>query len=155
MDQTLILASGKQQITVLTGETTRVLIPGMEAPELDDLHVGDPVAVAGIEDQADRLRGLIIRVLPSEDLLLVRGNVQSINDDSFRLDTPRGEMTIIVDDKTRFRLPGINDPGIRDLTQGDRVFVAGMKNEDESLQALRVARIAMRPQRGLIIGRAR
>lgn len=134
-DPSFTLASGGDEVTVLTDEKTRFFIPGVVDAHLENLAVGSHVAVAGLEDDEGYVLARAIRVLPRRSRALVLGKVTALSSDGFRLETRRGEIVVKVDDDTRFRFPGVEDPTLETLKIGQIVGVAGRWNPDGSLQA--------------------
>jgi hypothetical protein len=42
----------------------------------------------------------------------------------------RGEVTVLTDDDTAYRIPGVEDPGFADIEVGNRVVVLGRPDEE-------------------------
>jgi hypothetical protein len=83
----------------------------------------------------------------------LRGEVTAIETDGFRLETRQGELSIRVDNQTRFRIPGAKEPGLNDLSVGTKALVAGFWNDDGSVLAKIVAALPQRPRLGRVVGR--
>jgi hypothetical protein len=49
--------------------------------------------------------------------------------DSLTLSTSKGEVTLQVDHRTRFFVPGVKRPTLGDVTLGTRVIVAGLRDK--------------------------
>ena len=60
-------------------------------------------------------------------------------DDHLVVGTPRGSVTVLVDDETQFRVAGVKAAGLDDIDEGIMVGARGKWNEDGSLQATGVA----------------
>jgi len=131
---TLSVTVWRGAFAVLTGEETRFRVPDTEQATLADIQVGDRVAVWGKRETRCLLRARLILVIP-EGAITLRGEVTAIEGDGFRLQTRQGEQTVRVDDETRFRLPGVEDPSLDDLLEGAKVLIAGIKNQDEGVLA--------------------
>jgi hypothetical protein len=56
---------------------------------------------------------------------VLRGEVTAIDGTTLSVKTPRGEVTVLTDEHTRFRLPGVEDPGVDDLEIGEIIGAAG------------------------------
>jgi hypothetical protein len=78
---------------------------------------------------------------------LVCGEVLTVEDSSLRIGTPQGELTILTDETTRFRIPGAEEPGLDDVPLGAKVIIAWIKNEDGTLLARIVGVLPQRPRR--------
>ncbi len=76
------------------------------------------------------------------------GTIANISSDSFTLTTPRGEeLAVTVTEETRYRLPGVEDPGLVDFTDGDEVLVISQPGEESEAIARIVAAVPEnRPQ---------
>ena len=126
----LTLTTSKGDMTLQVDPQTRFFIPGIEYPGLADVTLGTRVIVAGLRDKGaadadDLARG--VKVIPTRPRLLVRGKVTVVMNDGFRLNTAWGQVTVRVDERTRFRLPGVESPGLDDLTVGDALLVGGLR----------------------------
>jgi hypothetical protein len=75
------------------------------------------------------------------NLQLRQGHVLEIGTDSFVVETRRGDLTVLVDDNTRFRIPGVAEPGLDDLAVGDHVGFAGRLAGDGELLARLIVRL--------------
>ncbi len=82
----------------------------------------------------------------------LKGKVTAIEDTSLTVDTRRGEVTVLTDDTTRFRIPNVEDPSLEDLNVGATVLVLGLWNEDGSILARIVGRLPERRPWGRLIG---
>jgi hypothetical protein len=80
------------------------------------------------------------------------GRVIAIDDEGFTLDTRRGEITLVVDENTRFRIAGVQDPGLDDLSVGDHVGVDGLRTAGGTLLARLVVLIPRRADVGQLWG---
>ena len=145
---TLATRSG-DELTLLTDEETRFRLPGVQDPGLDCLSVDDAVS-AKVEKQEDgSLYASVIgpSARPRPRQKTVRGQISAIEGNTITLNVGREaerEVTVLTDENTRFRLPGVQDPGLDDLEIEQLIVVNGQRNEDGSLQA-RVIRA--RPER--------
>lgn len=131
---TLSVTVRRGAAAVLTDEATRFRVPNTEHATLADVQIGDRVAVWGKRENRRLLLARLILVIP-ERATILRGKVTAIDGDGFRLQTRQGEQIVRVDDETRFRLPGVEDPGLDDLFEGAKALIAGIKNQDESVLA--------------------
>jgi hypothetical protein len=80
------------------------------------------------------------------------GLVTSVDDQGFTLRTRRGEMTLLVDKNTRFRIRGVQEAGLDDLGVGDHVGVAGLRTAEGTLIARLVVVIPPRADVGQLWG---
>lgn len=66
----------------------------------------------------------------------LRGEVLAVEGDTFTLRTARDrELTVLTDETTEFRVPGVEDPTIVDLEVGDKVAGEGVIEQDGTARA--------------------
>ncbi|MEJ2210392.1 MAG: hypothetical protein P8129_15345, partial [Anaerolineae bacterium] len=78
----------------------------------------------------------------------LRGEVTAIDLEAGTLtvETARGPVTVVTADETRYRLPGVEDPGLDDVQVGDRIVAAGRFESRDPL--VFAARVIGRPVAG-------
>jgi len=113
--------------TVLTDENTRFRVPGVETPSLSDVHVGDHVVIRGERQEDGSLLASGIGVVTKRDMRrnTRRGRVEAIGERFLTLATPDGELIIRVNERTRYRIRGVEDPTLEDIHIGDVVMALG------------------------------
>jgi hypothetical protein len=138
---------------VRTTDETRFRVPGVEDATLADLKVGDRIVALGGKDESGDFVAKVVAVPRRPRRIVVRGEVTAVDEGSFALDTPhRGEVTVIITDETRFRIPGDADPGLDDIAVGDQVGVIGHKDRDGNLLARGVGKLPKEVRRHIILG---
>ncbi len=139
---TLVLDTLGSTVNVLTDADTIFRIPGIEEPALDDVGVGDRVDVVGVWEDETTFCAVGVGVRgdrrPGQEGT-VRGRAIHIGDGSLVLGTQRGPVTVLVDDETQYRVPGVDDPNLDGVNAGAMVGAQGTWNEDGTLQATGVA----------------
>ena len=70
---------------------------------------------------------------------VVRGRAIRVETKQFVLGTPRGPVTVVADDETRVRVPGVDEPSLDDVKTGAMVGAPRAWNEDGTLRAAGVA----------------
>jgi len=133
--------SGELQ-RVVTGETTRFRIPGTRDPSLVDIDVGDYVGVWGERNEDGDLVASVVIVVPAELAqrgYVVQGQVLALERLTITVDTGQGERLVVTDDSTRFVIPGVEDPGIEDISVGDPLLALGRPDDEGNLRARAVA----------------
>lgn len=70
----------------------------------------------------------------------VRGEITAIDGITLTVVAARGEVVVVTDEHTLFRVIGDEDPALDDLAVGDTVLTRGMRQEDGSMLAAFVAR---------------
>jgi hypothetical protein len=125
-------------VNVLTDEDTVFRVPGVEGSGLDDVEVGDRIVAGGSWESESAFHAVGVGVVGGHRAGTrgaVRGRVIGIGEDNFVLGTVHGSLTVLVDEETRFCVPGVKDAGLDDIEAGTQVGVLGMWNEGEALQA--------------------
>jgi hypothetical protein len=151
-NRVLKLLIGADEMEVFTNEDTRVFIPGLSEPKLSDLAAGTPVAIAGMKDNEGNFIACAIRAFLRAKKALVRGVVTAIDTNGFQMQTRRGESNVQVSEKTRFRILGVDEPSLEDLSKGEMVLVAGILNQDGAMLARMVGVLPERPRSEWIVG---
>lgn len=143
---------------MITGDETHFRIPGVSEPSIADIDIGDLIAARGQRIEDGDLLAEVVLVLPTEYARytnIVRGRVLAVENLTLRVRTRLGESLVITDDETRFRIPGIEEPSITDISAGDPVLALGRPAEEGNLLARMVAvvtgpRLRRHTLRGLI-----
>lgn len=140
---TLVVATvAGEEVRVVTNPHTRFRIPGVSEPTIEDIDVGDYVAARGQRNGNGALVADVVIVLPSEYARrgnVAWGHVVGIQDLTLRVETRLGEKVVLTDDQTRFRIPGIEEPTIEDISVGDPILALGRPDQEGNLQARMVA----------------
>jgi len=134
-------------VDVLTDADTVLRVPGVEGPALDDVKIGDQVTAIGTWEDETTFNAIGVGVHAGRragQRCAVRGRVIRVETEHFVLGSPHGPVTVLVDDETRYRVPGVDDPGLDDIKTGASVGVRGMWSEDGTLQATGVAVLGSR-----------
>ncbi len=135
---TLSVATRRGEVQVVTNDETVFRIPGVEDPDIDDLELRDLiVAVGSWNPEEEVFVARVVALIPRwpSHLRFIRGEVTAIEDPTIVLQTRRGEMGVLTDEETIFRIPGVEDPGLDDLRVGDRVGVLAMHTEEGTFLA--------------------
>jgi hypothetical protein len=124
-------------ITVTTTETTRIRVPDVQDPALSDIRVGDTVLVVGRPAGLCRIEARAIGVLPSisPHRFVIPGKVGSVEGTTLAVQDPKDTHTIYTDERTRFRIPDVEDPTIADIQVGDHILAIGEPTEGRNLLA--------------------
>jgi hypothetical protein len=83
---------------------------------------------------------------------LCHGHILEINGDTLLLQTRRGLVTLLTDEHTRYRMPGVQEPNLNGLAVGDHIAVAGRRTEDRTGLARLIVRIPSRQEVGQLRG---
>lgn len=136
--KTLTVKTAKGQTIPVKGtDRTVLLVVGIRQPTWNDLHVGDRVLVVGIRtDQG--VEALRIGVRPPARSF--RGSIASIEGNRLVIQTRTGKITLVTDERTRFQIPGVKQPTLKDLKVGDRVSVLAVGHWDDQWYATRITR---------------
>jgi hypothetical protein len=142
-------ASGLER-SVIIGDDTRLFLPGVAEPSLEDIEVGHYVGVWGETDDAGALLARVVVAVPAELARrgrVVWGQVASIDGAVLTVDSPRGERAVTTDQETRFYFPGVKEPTIADLQVGDPLLAIRRPDEEGNLLARLVAAVTPRQVR--------
>lgn len=134
---TVRLPSG-DEVQLLTDENTQFLMPGVEESSIEDLKVGQPLGAQVVRREDGSLYASAVgggNPRPQGRRAALRGQIEAIAGQTITLKTPRGQVSVLVDENTRFRLPGVENPSLADLEVGQGVGVVGRWTEDGGLQA--------------------
>ena len=135
---TLVLETLGGTVNVLTDAGTVFRVPGVEEPTLADVEVGDQVIAAGTWEDETTFSAIGVSVRGGRrpgQRSVVHGRAISVGTESLVLGTLHGPVTVLVDDETEYRVPGVEDPGLDDIEAGAPVGARGTWNEDGTLQA--------------------
>jgi hypothetical protein len=155
-DTTLTVRTRRGEIAVLADEQTLFRVPGVEDPTIADVQAGQVVLVLGRPEGDESFRAAAVTVVPRGVVVrrhTVHGKVTAVGERTLTVDTPRGEQFVFVDENTRLRMPGVEDPDFADITPGTWIVAVGSRNEDGSLQARLIVAISERLQRHSLRGR--
>jgi len=148
--QTLIITTREGDKEVVTTSETYFHIPNVEEPGLEDIEVGRIITALGQKNDDGTFTGQIVAVVrarPRRKIIvrrnMVRGDVTAIGDMTLTVETRQGEKPILILEDTRFRIPGVEDPSLEYIKEGDRIIVLGCRNEDGDF----VARVVGVPKR--------
>ena len=124
------------EVLVHTDEHTRFRVPGVANPTLADIKVGDHIHGFAVKKGEGSLWGRLIAVVHEYKF---RGQVTAIQDSAITVNRPDGPTTVVTDDHTRFRVPGVENPTLADVHVGDLVGVLAFGQEDGTILAKAVA----------------
>ena len=120
------------EVLVHTDENTRYRVPSVENPTLADIQVGDHIHGFAVKQGDGSLWGRLIAVV---DEYRLRGQVTAIEGNAITIERPDGSLTVVTDDHTRFRVPGVENPTLADVDVGDLVGVLAFGREDGTILA--------------------
>jgi hypothetical protein len=119
-------------VILFTDGDTRLFVPGIEDPTLEDVNVGDRVAAGG-EIVSGGLDTAVLRVVPPDAQRGARRGVVTANDGTtLSLSTPRGDVLVTTDEHTRIRIPGVENPTLADIEVGYQAAVVGLLDPDQN-----------------------
>jgi hypothetical protein len=143
---TIRVETGQGERFVVTDEATRFLIPGVEEPGLEDVAVGDPILALGRPDDEGNLLARMVAIVTAGQVQrhTLRGVITAIEGDTIGLLTGRGDVRVLTSEETIFRIPGVEDPGIDDLEVRDRTLVVGTWDAAQELFTARAVTLIPR-----------
>jgi len=154
---TLVLATGRdghEEKRVQTTDETTFRVPGIEDASISDLKAGHRIVALGYKGENEDFFAKGVAVVPWRPRrVVVRGQVTAVGDSSLTLETPHhGELTFIITNETRFRIPGDDDPGLDDIAVGDHVGVVGYRDRDGNLVARGMGKLPEKARGHIIWG---
>jgi hypothetical protein len=141
----LVSTVAGEERTVIVGEDTRLRLPGVREPSVESIEAGDYVGAWGEINEDGDLLATVVVILPSEMAQrrwAVQGHVAAIEGQTLTVEMGQGERMVVTDESTRFRIPGVEDPGLDDVTVGDPILALGRPDEEGNLLARAVAIVA-------------
>lgn len=132
------LLARPREVQVLMDEETIFRIPGVEDPGPGDLKIRDVVMVVGTWDAQEELfRARAVTLIPSwpSRVRFLRGEVTGIEGRTVVLDASQGEVAVLTDGDTVFRIAGVEDPGLDDVRVGDKAALLVVRTEEGGLLA--------------------
>jgi RNase P/RNase MRP subunit p29 len=139
--QTLVITTREGEKEVVTTSETYFHVPNVEEPGLDDIEVGCIISALGQEDGGTFTAQIVAvaRARPRRRMIvrrnMVGGEVTAIEGTTLTVKTRQGEKTILTDENTRFRIPGVENPSLEDIKVGDRIIALGHRHEDGDFMA--------------------
>jgi hypothetical protein len=134
--RTLVITIREGEKEVMTTSETYFHIPNVEEPSLDDIEMGSIITVLGQEDgstfTAQILAVARARLQRKARIRqnMVGGEVTAIEGTTLTIETRQGEKTILTDEDTRFRIPGVENPSLKHIEVGNKIIALGRRNQD-------------------------
>jgi hypothetical protein len=154
-DSTVIVRTPRRRrVPVRTDAETEFRVPGTENPSIDDVQVGDRIAGEVVIDDGG-VRAALVVVLP-EQVAHLKGEVTGIDGTTLEIQTAGGSVNGLTGAETVFRIPGVEDPSLGDVSIGYRVTLVGTWEDEAIFDAVAVAvQMGRQPGgRGKVRGRA-
>jgi hypothetical protein len=148
---TLVVENPHGQERILTTDETEYRIPGVEDPGLDDIKEGDFIVAAGTQQGEEGIfMAKFIAVIPHrlDELERARGRVAAIEGSVLTLENEQGLITVLTNENTRYRIPGVEDPGLDDIQVGDLAITVGQPEESGNFLAKGIGVLRHRPAEG-------
>ena len=137
-DDNIGLRARRGEVRVETHEGTVFRIPGVENPGIEELDVRDLIIVVGTWDAEEEVfSARAVTLIPRwpSHLRFLRGEVTGIEGRTMVLHALQGEVAVLIDGDTIFRIPGVEEPGLDDLEVGDKVGILVVRTADGGLLA--------------------
>jgi hypothetical protein len=144
--QTVVVDTGQRERAATILPRTQLLSSEGGLESLRGVQPGDQVLAVGQPTELGQWHAGLVLVAGARARHIVRGEIAAINLDEGHLivqSDRRGEVSIVVGERTRYRIPGIDDPDVADLRVGDRIAAIGRVQDAEvgSLVAWVIARL--------------
>ncbi len=132
----LIVETPLWEVVVTVDENTRIIVPGVEQPSLNDIAIGQRIMALGRwEDRTFYARVLALAPRHGKPVV-VSGAVSDVGDSSLVLETDNGSVTVLVSDRTRIRLQGVPNATLADVEVGMELHALGKWQEGQEGQVL-------------------
>jgi RNase P/RNase MRP subunit p29 len=139
--QTIVVQTGRGERAVAVLPRTRLRSIEGQVDSLHDVQPGQQIIALGQPTEMGQwIAGLVL--LPNPQATArngLRGEVMDIDLDAGTLTVQtdqRGEISVLVNDGTRYRIPGVEAPGLSDIQVGDRIVAVGHFDGDSRTQFL-------------------
>jgi len=128
--RTFVVTTNTGDIKIKVNDQTKFQITEDKTGRLEDLKVGDKVVVIA-ERTTDGNLALVVKVLPGE----INGSVASKDFDArtFVVTTNTGNVTIKVNDLTKFQITGDKTGRLERIKVGDKILVVAEFTTDGNL----------------------
>lgn len=127
--QTIVVQTGRAERAVTVTRATRLWSPQGRLDALREVKPGDKVLALGQPTELGQWHAGVVLAAGSPQAAQrgLRGQVTAIDLEAGTLtvETARGPVTVATGDDTRYRLPGIEEPGLDDIQVGDRIVALG------------------------------
>jgi hypothetical protein len=122
--------------TVRVDDETTYRVRGVEDPGLDDLAVGMRAVARGTLNPDGSLQAQVVGAEEAGPRpARLRGKIVAIKGDAFTMRAAARRVVVQTSEATEFRVLGVENPTIADLSVGDEVAVAGVLEEGGTLRA--------------------
>ena len=162
------IQAGENEIVVPVDDETVYRVPDIEEPTLDDIAPEQFVVVGLPKEEGAAAKAVAVvterrmRRITTEQQLLrrtqrivcplgIRGEVVSIEETApeeftLILSTPRGEVTVKVNEETRFHIPDTEEASLSDIAEGDVIIVVGRPDISCPINAQHIKVMPERPE---------
>jgi len=124
-------------VTVTIAAMTHIYVPNVNNPAPSNIRVGEWVLVIGHRTGPRRIEARFLALLPpmSAHRFIISGEVTGIEGTSLTVQDPKDAHTILIDEQTRYHVPGVEQPTLADIQVGDHILALGQPAEGKSLLA--------------------
>jgi len=156
-DQTIVVQTGRRERAITALPRTRIWSAEGWLDSLHSVHPGEQIIALGQPTELGQwIAGLVL--LPGPEPLArhgLRGQVITIDTGAGTLTVQteqRGQITVVTNDKTRYRIPGIEAPDLADIQVGDKIVALGSfdKENPTTFVAREIGVIALATEGGEI-----
>jgi RNase P/RNase MRP subunit p29 len=138
--KTLEVKNRRGTFDVLTDDETVFRVLGNGDPSSKDIEAGDLVAGRVVKQEDGTFLAKVIAVVPPpSERWRGLGRVIEVQGNTLVVENRRGTFDVLTDDETVFHVPGVEDPGIEDIEEGDPIAGKGIRQEDGVFLATAVA----------------
>jgi hypothetical protein len=135
--QTIVVQTGQTERAITVGRATRLWSLQGRLESLREVKAGDRVLAVGQPTELGQWQaGAVLAVGTTATAQpALRGEVTAIDLEAgtLEVETARGPVTVVTGEDTRYRLPGVEDPGLDDIQVGDRIVAVGRPESRDPL----------------------
>lgn len=167
-EEQFTVQAGENEVVVPVDDETVYRVPDVEEPTLDDIAPEQFVVVGLPREEGAAAKAVAVvterrmrRIIAEQQLLRrtqrivcplgIRGEVVSIeetapDESTLILSTPRGEVTVKVNEETRFHIPDTEEASLSDIAEGDVIIVVGRPDISCPIDAQHIKVMPERPE---------
>lgn len=140
--QTIVVQTGRAERAITVTRATRLWAPKGRLASLREVKPGDKVVAVGQPTELGQWHAGVVLAMggPQVTQRGLRGQVTAIDLEAgtLEVETARGSVTVTTGEETRYRLPGVDDPGLDDIQVGDPIVAVGrFESRDPAVFAAR------------------
>lgn len=140
--QTIVVETGRTERAITVTRATRLWSPQGRLASLREVKPGDKMLAVGQPTELGQWHAGVVLAIGGPQVRQggLRGQVTAIDLEAgtLEVETARGPVAVATGEDTRYRLPGVDDPGLGDIQVGDHIVAVGrFESRDPAVFAAR------------------